>query len=555
MVSIIHPAKAKPSRSKQQIIFFGILLCLGMMWQMRNRRKLSPTLGSLARTERQTKVGGNIPPPYTCSFRDYGSAEKRKYGLTSEKYPPSFLRVAIYIYGKPPILLPIKQTEHHGDKQFYLSKSEGKVCRRYSEEDLWFEKETDTGEHVRERLHRPLMDGTNPSLIALERIRDSIPSQDWFPWKQILEDFPTAAYVVSSNIKKYHQCEYHSRSSKKDAHRAPGALPGRQRRNEIDLLIVDAHMRTLLQTTLWNETATVERTTDENTTQPASHYPADDGRLLVHDGAIWMTSKRYGGDGGKGYLQYLAQLRFQYDPRHSIPFRAYGVQERGMCCGRNYAALTSRDADVMGNEGKLPFLTLPDPVWIQSIDTRSSTQFHDMHIPIPSNISKNAWGKRSDFHGTSGFLLYLSGKDEYLGIGHFHRERRWSKDNRMDAKWGHHYTHAFFTISGQPPYVLKRLSQEFLFPSKVANFSRDADVVQFASGLEWVPDSSRRQVAIGYGINDCEGAIVYLDSDTIELMLHAVANGTQVAHTMTNITREILAQSSSVHFDDLVVSR
>lgn len=86
--------------------------------------------------------------------------------------------------------------------------------------------------------------------------------------------------------------------------------------------------------------------------------------------------------------------------------------------------------------------------------------------------------------------------------------------------------------------MLKRLSQEFLFPSNVPQFSMDADVVQFASGLEWVPSSTEKQIAIGYGINDCEGAVVTVDWSQVESMLVSVDEGSHVAQNMRNISRE-----------------
>jgi len=87
------------------------------------------------------------------------------------------------------------------------------------------------------------------------------------------------------------------------------------------------------------------------------------------------------------------------------------------------------------------------------------------------------------------------------------------------------------------------LSQEFLFPSQVNQ--SDADVVQFASGLEWdTPDA----ILIGYGINDCEGAIVRLEWEFIASMLKPVAVETQVAHTMRNMSRmEFLERVTKSH--------
>jgi hypothetical protein len=227
-------------------------------------------------------------------------------------------------------------------------------------------------------------------------------------------------------------------------------------------------------------------------------------------------------------IQFLAQLRFEYDSNetNAYSFRAYVFNERKLCCGRNFMVLPSSQSSSKTSTSKLSVMTFPDPVWIQTIDTQSSTKRYDLNDP-----EKNGVGPKLTFHGTSGHLLYSEGTDEYIGIIHAHRD---IDKGRFIAKFGHHYTHAFFAISSRPPYELRRLSQEFVFPSKAPNLSLDADVVQFASGLEWVP--GRHQVAIGYGINDCEAAVVYVGWDTVDTMLRSVANGTQVVDTMKNAT-------------------
>lgn len=133
--------------------------------------------------------------------------------------------------------------------------------------------------------------------------------------------------------------------------------------------------------------------------------------------------------------------------------------------------------------------------------------------------------KKSHFHGTNSFLLPYK-NDEFLGIGHFHRPP--GRDTSEYSRHGHHYTHAFFTISASEPYHLQRLSAEFVFPSK--QYPQDADIIQFASGLEL--DEANGQVVIAYGINDCEGAGVYVDLDVVEGMLRPVQEGQQVVNVM-----------------------
>ena len=69
------------------------------------------------------------------------------------------------------------------------------------------------------------------------------------------------------------------------------------------------------------------------------------------------------------------------------------------------------------------------------------------------------------------------------------------------------------------------MSGEFVFESKYAK--GDADLIQFATGLKWVPtiyqDEGRRTaIAIGYGIMDCESSVVYVTLDVIDSMLQPV---------------------------------
>jgi hypothetical protein len=137
--------------------------------------------------------------------------------------------------------------------------------------------------------------------------------------------------------------------------------------------------------------------------------------------------------------------------------------------------------------------------------------------------------KPSDFHGTNGFLVYLPKTQEYLGIGHFHRPP--GRDANEYARFGHHYTHAFYTIPDQPPFHLKRLSPELLLPSRY--YPEDAEIIQFWSGLERVDDET---LALAYGINDCEGAAMYLDMSTVETLLRDVSKGDEVRDLMMPLT-------------------
>lgn len=139
--------------------------------------------------------------------------------------------------------------------------------------------------------------------------------------------------------------------------------------------------------------------------------------------------------------------------------------------------------------------------------------------------------KESHFHGTNGFMVHLPHTGEYLGIGHFHRPP--GRAQNEYARFGHHYTHAFFTISDRPPYRLTRLSHELVLPSH-AN-PNDAEIIQFWSGLELITDDNdddTQLLALAYGINDCEGAATYLDLSTVEEILRDVSPGQEVVDLM-----------------------
>ena len=146
---------------------------------------------------------------------------------------------------------------------------------------------------------------------------------------------------------------------------------------------------------------------------------------------------------------------------------------------------------------------------------------------LARRLSENK-GRVSHFHGTNAFMVPF-GDLELLGTGHFHRPPGRGKNDY--ARFGHHYTHAFFTITAKPPHRLKRLSPEFVLASKSNKHGDDADIIQFASGLE----VDGKDVILAYGINDCEGAAVYVDRAVVDGLLRAVPDGMQVVDLLEKI--------------------
>eukprot|EP00404_Azadinium_spinosum_P024923 CAMPEP_0180598706 /NCGR_PEP_ID=MMETSP1037_2-20121125/23009_1 /TAXON_ID=632150 /ORGANISM="Azadinium spinosum, Strain 3D9" /LENGTH=530 /DNA_ID=CAMNT_0022617335 /DNA_START=88 /DNA_END=1677 /DNA_ORIENTATION=+ len=110
-------------------------------------------------------------------------------------------------------------------------------------------------------------------------------------------------------------------------------------------------------------------------------------------------------------------------------------------------------------------------------------------------------------------LVWINETAEYLGIGHFYRG--WMDKSTMNVGkdavgTSHHYMHFFFTLSRGPPYKLQRLSPEFCFSS--AHRPSDCESVQYASSIVLDGDN----LHIGYGITDCEAAVMTVD--TVEVL-------------------------------------
>jgi len=285
-------------------------------------------------------------------------------------------------------------------------------------------------------------------------------------------------------------------------------------------------------------------------------FALDDGRLFTHNGQIWISYRE-----GKlfGYeKQVLNKLHFNFTTSSStttstktksvptsenaLTVTLLASETETLCCGRNMALIDNVKTD------QLQALTWVDPVTVVEVDTKKTDGennninndyqkqrrlvAHDEDVTEKklqeqkkkeSNKKKNK--KESHFHGTNGFMVHLSERNEYLGIGHFHRPPGREKNDY--ARFGHHYTHAFFTISDTSPFYLKRLSSELLLPSHA--HTDDAEIIQFWSGLERIDVST---LALAYGVNDCEGAATYLDLAVVEDLLLDVPKGKEVVDFM-----------------------
>ena len=152
------------------------------------------------------------------------------------------------------------------------------------------------------------------------------------------------------------------------------------------------------------------------------HYTADDVRLFLHNGDIWISYKRYPGDGEgfEGNTQRINRLFFGHHDSNLVAM-ADPTQEIELCCGRNFGALALND------EETLSFLIWPDPVKVKSLNTREVLSKEDHVVDLKeAKMARSHMpnGKPSEYHGTSNQLLFIPDWNEYLGIGHLHRERK-----------------------------------------------------------------------------------------------------------------------------------
>jgi hypothetical protein len=164
-----------------------------------------------------------------------------------------------------------------------------------------------------------------------------------------------------------------------------------------------------------------------------------------------------------------------------------------------------------------------DPVTIEAVDA----------TPGKHGKKKQGGNRRlvenhkSHIHGTNAFMVPVNPDGTtLLGIAHFHRPN--DRNANDYARFGHHYTHAFYTV-GRDDQKLLGLSPEFVLPAPYQ--PDDAEIIQFISGLEMHGDV----ITLAYGINDCEAAIVEMDWAVVSNFLRPVDAGKQVVDLMAKL--------------------
>jgi hypothetical protein len=472
---------------------------------------------------------------HACSFRHY--PPRRYYKLPdSLNDQPDFLTGSDvdYIYGQWPLLLQAHSSQR-------------KLCVDQSE---WIPTGTTTDGIVTNSQSNsnsnelPFADGTNPSILTVEHIQRhqkqfgaTTTENDASSW---LSHYPTVAYVATTCMTNS-QCRWKDSESEIQEY-------GVSRQDEpvtvrTVILLLDADFRRLAQATLylerdaqWGKRVKAAFETDTGGKQrPVQDIkPFDDARLFLHAGKIWVSYRE-----GKGFgwdAQVLNPIHFNVvattlvvttHTASTLTATLKASETENFCCGRNMALMENLQQPSM-----LQSLTWVDPVTVIDVPTTRHSNTNTKQSPQRRRLAddkKKVKKKKSHIHGTNAFMVYLPDRNEFLGMGHFHRPT--GRDPNDYARFGHHYTHTLFTVSAQPPFELKTLSQEFVLQSP--HHPDDAEIIQFASGLEVSGD----KLVVAYGVNDCEAGVMLIELKTLQDLLKPVEPGKQVVDYMRPLTR------------------
>jgi hypothetical protein len=451
-----------------------------------------------------------------CLLRRY---PLHRYYKMNSMNQPSFLtdETARYVYGEWPVLFGAS----------YTTPASLKIC---VDQSMWLDSKA-TNE-------QPFADGTNPSILSVHRLEKTFGKREL---SQLLGPFASSTHFLATACMTNSQCSWNDSPQQVVEYKL-----SQQSEPTVVLtvlLLLDSDFVRIAQTTVllirdapWGKLRKQILPGAESI-----HYtPAlDDARLFVHDHQVWISyreGKRFGYD-----AQVLNPVHWQVvQNKLSAVIRA--SETTSFCCGRNMALMENPlDASALQS------LTWVDPVTVTTVDTtpwnkiatttrRLESISNNKNNVLP-NIDRNASSIRhtvkSHVHGTNAFMIYVADTHEFLGVGHFHRPP--NRNKNVYARFGHHYTHVFFTISAMPPHALTALSPEFLLPAAAASSrANDGEIIQFLSGLELVDD----MLVIAYGINDCEAAVTKVTLASVRAFLRETDRTKQVVDYMEPLKRK-----------------
>lgn len=491
-------------------IFFG-----GIMVFRSRSSSLPSVLSSSNSKHKHKNTVGN------CELRKY--PKRRYYGL-NDRPLPDFLQTE-YLYGELPRIL-------HPSEVMQNPHPTTKICVDQSE---WYDpKKSTTKDDPTTTATLPFVDGTNPSILKLTDNPRIDPS--------IREFFGKDVYYLATICMTDGQCSWNDSPEEiAEFHLSEDKKPSTV---HTVLLLLNKNFETIQEATIHTKIDAKFGRIKPNNNNQMKTFKLDDARLFTHNGKIWVSyreGKHFGYDkqvlnkvhfeftdgssgGGGGNDSDTKGLRTNNN-KEQLTVTLLASDTETLCCGRNMALLDNVHTN------QLQALTWVDPVTVVDVDVSKTDVADQVQEQQRRRLSKEDKKKKSHFHGTNGFMVHLPKTGEYLGIGHFHRPP--GRDKNDYARFGHHYTHAFFTITDKPPFRLNRLSAELVLSSD--SYPDDADIIQFWSGLELSTGFDGKEdsmLALAYGINDCEGAAIHLELAFVDGLLRDVPIGKEVVDFM-----------------------
>ena len=152
-------------------------------------------------------------------------------------------------------------------------------------------------------------------------------------------------------------------------------------------------------------------------------------------------------------------------------------------------------------------------------------------VSPPSSVATAAFQFRPLLSTTCNLIRVartISGRvcEALLGVGHLHRGRssdgkRWRRASlgkgsrpREVFRWGHGYSHFFYTLQPFPPFRMLATSREICLAS--AQDPTSCESIQMVFGIVNGPNDS---LVLSFGVNDCEARLGMLPLETVWSML------------------------------------
>ena len=291
-----------------------------------------------------------------CHFRQY--PPRRYYGLQKMEQP-DFLTTVDYIYGEYPIIIT---PSTHIDLVDYHSL--GKLCVDQSE---WL---------VPKGTELPFADGTNPSILSLDRLTKAYPDL-------VAKLKAMGGAFISTICMTNSQCQYQDTPEEIVQFR----LSTQEKPTVVHtlLLVLDRQFRTLLQTTVLLERDAAwgrkfkkaQPDANEKSGFVTEAFGLDDSRLFIHLDKLWVSYRE-----GKAFgyeKQVLNEIHMEFNPTATLlnkdavggsskehnPWGAIikASESTSFCCGRNMALM-----EHLEDPTQLQSLTWADPVTVIDVD-------------------------------------------------------------------------------------------------------------------------------------------------------------------------------------------